>query len=107
MFCPKCGSVLTWRWDQYMKRDIFHCAPGEMPTSVHLTEQLLERFGAQTPVEEPKVVPPYPIGWQGRFQWYCPGCGVRLHEGLKCGRCGQSLQDLHRMLVELHPHLGE
>src|SRR5579862_9031384 len=30
MFCPKCGSVLTWRWDTYMKQDVFYCVPGHV-----------------------------------------------------------------------------
>jgi hypothetical protein len=107
MFCPKCGSVLTWRWDPYMKREVFYCVPGEMEMSVNLTERLLERFGAQEPADEPEAMPPYSVKWQGRFQYYCPGCGVRLQEGLACGRCGKSLRDLLMTLVELHPHRGE
>lgn len=107
MFCPKCGSLLTWRWDSYMKRDVFYCTPGDMWMSVNLTEQLLERYGAQAVADEPEAAPPYSVWWQSRRQYRCPGCGVRLHDDLTCGRCGKSLRDLLRTLVELHPHRGE
>jgi hypothetical protein len=107
MFCPKCGSLLTWRSDSYLKRDVFYCTPGDMWMSVNLTERLLERYGAQEPADEPEATPPYSVWWQGSRQYYCPGCGVRLQEGLICGRCGKSLRDLLRTLVELHPHEGE
>ncbi len=107
MFCPKCGSLLTWRWDSYMKRDVFYCMPGDMWMSVNLTEQLLERYGAQETADEPEAMPPYSVRWHGRRQYYCPGCGVQLQEGLTCGRCGKSLRDLFMTLVELHPHRGE
>ncbi len=98
MFCPKCGSLLTWRADASLKRDVFYCPPGDMWMSVNLTERLLERYGVQEPADS--------VWWQGRRQYYCPGCGVRLQEGLICSRCGKSLRDLHRTLVELHPHEG-
>jgi len=78
-----------------------------MEMSVHLTERLLERYGAQAPADEPDAAPPYSVWWQGRRQYYCPGCGVRLLEGLVCGRCGKNLRDLLRTLVELHPHREE
>jgi uncharacterized paraquat-inducible protein A len=111
MFCPKCGSSLTWQWDAYLQRDVFYCVPGDMPTSVNLTERLLERFGTQAPAEDPDATPPYLVRWQGgRRQWYCPGCGVHLHDDLRCGRCGRcgnSLHDLQHALIELHPHRGE
>ena len=107
MFCPKCGSLLTWRWDAYMKRDVFYCTPGDMWMSVNLTEQLLERYGAQAAADEPEFAHPYSVWWQGRRQYHCPGCGVRLHDDFTCGRCGKSLRGLLRTLVELHPHRGE
>jgi hypothetical protein len=90
-----------------MERDVFYCVPGDMWTSANLTEMLLERFGEQKPVDEPEAVPPYAVTWQGRRQWYCPGCGVRLKDGFECGHCGKSLQDMWWTLVELHPHRGE
>ncbi len=107
MFCPKCGSPLTWRSDSYVKRDVLYCLPGDMWLSVNLTERLLERYGAQEAADVPEATSPYSVWWHGRRQYYCHGCGVRLHEGLICGRCGKSLRDLIVTLVELHPHRGE
>ena len=78
-----------------------------MWTSVNLTQTLLDRFGVQESGGEPEVVPPHRAQLHSRLPWYCPGCGVRLHEDLTCGRCGKDLQDLLYTLVELHPHLGE
>src|SRR5260370_40940646 len=83
-----------------------YCVPDDIPASVELTEQLLERFGVQAAAEETEAVPPCAVRWHGGLQWHCPGCGVRLQEGLHCGHCGERLQDLQWTLMELHPHRG-
>lgn len=95
MYCPHCGRVME-RQD-----GVLTCSTGGVGFSQAVQEILIARF----PEERPRT-------WgekvgRSRFGWFCPGCGVPLGAGMKCGECGQSIADLLYTLVELHPHHDE
>jgi hypothetical protein len=95
MFCAKCGDEADGVW---------LCRRGNMPLSLHLTEQLLDIYLRTVRDSTPKPR----LSWGGN--WWCPGCGSRLSEvdGLvECEQCGHPLNEFLRELVELHPHLTD
>jgi predicted amidophosphoribosyltransferase len=80
--------------------DTFACVTGEMPLSRDLHDKLCEVFVRRT-----SRARPVSLNWGG--DWFCPGCGTPAtadHEHVRCGRCGEHLDEFLRALVELHPH---
>jgi predicted RNA-binding Zn-ribbon protein involved in translation (DUF1610 family) len=92
MYCPHCGREMQ------LADGVFTCDVGGMTFSQNLHDILTARFPEQRP---------RPVGVEvgaRLLRSFCPGCGVQLEREMKCGRCGQSIQDLLWPLVELHPH---
>lgn len=100
MYCPRCGDMLRRRANGELT-----CERGGMGLSQHLERGLTECFVDR--IRIPRSAPlPFPVGGS----WSCPGCGVAMAEteaGLVvCSKCGLSLGEFIRELVELHPHPG-
>jgi rubrerythrin len=96
MFCPKCGDELVKVGGELT------CVRGRMGLSRHLERRLTECFisGADKPRE-------LKLSFIVGGKWFCPGCGVATVEAggvVRCPRCGLSLNEFVRALVELHPH---
>ena len=91
-----------------MGRDFLYCAPGDMWLSADLMTTLMQRFGTEGNADMPQSsLPAYDAQLHNGWNWYCPGCGIRLNDHLECTRCGHHLRDLVYTLVELHPHRGK
>jgi ribosomal protein S27AE len=94
MFCPKCGQAMD------IVNGTFACVSGEMPLSRNLHAKLSEVFIART-----RGARPITLNWGGG--WFCPGCGVAAtadREHVRCGKCGEYLDEFLHALIELHPH---
>jgi len=97
VFCPKCGKQMD------LVNGTFACVSGEMPLSRNLHDQLSEVF-----VSRSRSARAMPLNWGG--SWFCPGCGVAAttdDEHVRCGRCGEYLDEFLHALVELHPHRAQ
>jgi rubrerythrin len=73
-----------------------------MPLSLDLARRLISRYRTGEEGSRPPRLT-FVVGGV----WFCPGCGVRLSEAdgdLGCPSCGRLINDLIRILVELHPH---
>jgi rubrerythrin len=78
----------------------FACASGEMALSRNLHDRLCEVF-----VSRSRSARQVPVNW-GRG-WFCPSCGTPAaadHEHVRCGTCGEYLDEFLHALIELHPH---
>jgi hypothetical protein len=73
------------------------CTAGDMGLARNLEKILLDRFGAHVKVS---ASAPTTGG-----DWFCPACRIGLDPEMSCTACGGTLKDLHRDLVEIHPHL--
>lgn len=98
MYCPKCGDALKRRADGAL-----WCERGEMGLSQHLERGLIESFVDRTRI--PRSTPlPFAVG----DSWSCPGCGLAMAEAepglVVCSKCGLSLGEFIRELIEFHPH---
>ena len=94
VFCPKCGQAMD------IVNGTLTCVSGEMPLSRDLHAKLSEVFVART-----RSARPITLNWGGG--WFCPGCGVATAsdmEHVRCGKCGEYLDEFLHALVELHPH---
>src|SRR5690242_9415664 len=106
MYCPRCGDVLKTS----ESGEVF-CERGQMSLSQHLYQRLAECYVEN--LRRPKDVvfihkgKPHSVG----SPWYCPGCGIEIHESspgtLVCAKCTRSIVEFVRELVELAPHLRE
>ena len=78
----------------------FMCVPGEMQLSRHLHDSLSEVFVAHT-----RSARPWELNWGGG--WFCPGCAVEAtadKRHVRCGKCGEYLDEFLHHLIERHPH---
>jgi hypothetical protein len=80
----------------------FTCVEGDMPLSKKLHDSLSEVF-----VDRSRDARRQPLNWGG--QWFCPGCGCQATtavDHVRCGTCGQYLDEFLYQLIEVHPHGG-
>jgi hypothetical protein len=78
----------------------FMCVAGDMPLSRHLHDELSAVF-----VHRARSARPRSLDWGG--VWFCPGCGVEAttdQQHVRCGQCGEYLDEFLYELVEIHPH---
>lgn len=71
--------------------------------SQNLHDQLSEVFVSRT-----RAARQVPLDWGG--SWFCPGWGVAATtdpKHVRCGKCGQYLDEFLHALVELHPHRAQ
>jgi ribosomal protein S27AE len=94
MFCPRCGEGMD------LVNGTFTCVRGDMELSRRMHDALSEVFVARTRSARSR-----PLNWgEG---WFCPGCGVAATtdpEHVRCGTCGEYLDEFLPQLIELHPH---
>ena len=79
----------------------YKCLRGDMQLSRTMHDSLSEVFEARSRHGERRGNP------SGR--WSCPGCGIPMddeHGHVRCGECGEYLDEFIHGLVELHPHLS-
>lgn len=96
LFCPKCGRPLTASGSTLV------CESGAMTLSPKMERGLRDVFEDRSRSSEPT-----PRQWKVGAGWFCPGCGVPMHEEagtLSCAKCGESLDEFLFPLIELHPH---
>jgi hypothetical protein len=94
MHCPYCNANLVTAYHGELQ-----CSDSKALFSVCVSEVLLSRYGHHD--SHSQAIAPSTIG-----QWFCPGCGVKMHD-TDCNACGQSFDlTLIRQLVELNPHIG-
>ena len=96
MFCPKCGDELV-----QTERELT-CLKGRMGLSQHLTKRFVDCYILR--LDKPRE---FKFSSLIGGKWFCPGCGVTAVEEngfIKCPKCGLSLNEFIRQLVELHVH---
>jgi rubrerythrin len=88
---------------------VFLCERGEMALSKNMAERLYSCFVSKA--EEPEEFRFTKAGYHFGGRWFCPGCGVLMHEeepgAVRCPQCRRNIGKYLYQLVELHPHAGQ
>src|SRR5579864_589515 len=100
MYCPKCGDALE------ETESTFICVRGNMPLSTYMSKHLYACFVSQS--DQPREFQFSKDGYRWGGRWFCPGCGVLMHEetpgAVRCPKCRRNIGMFLHQLVELHPH---
>ena len=100
MYCPKCGEPLE------EKEGKFVCVSGNMELSATMATHLYACFVSQS--EQPEELEFTKEGYRVGGHWFCPGCGILMHEespgAVRCPKCNRNIAMFLNQLVELPPH---
>jgi len=80
---------------------------------MELSEDMAERLyaGFVVKTEQPEEFRFTSGGYHVGGRWYCPGCGVSMHEeepgAVRCPECRRNIGKYVHQLIELHTHAGQ